>query len=238
MHPFRSLALVLLPAFLAAQDSQPSVRSPQLVTSATADVALKPDRATLMLTVESRGTTAAKAGAESSRKQRGVIDTLRALGIAADQMQTASLQINPEYVYPGENKPPRVSGYVARSSIRVEVLKIDLVGSLIDAALSTEATGIGSLSFKSSQEELARRQALELAVAKARADADAMAKAAGGTIGALIELQAQQSYDRPMPMAFAAESSAMRVKSGPTPVEAGEIKISATVNGRWGFIQR
>ena len=108
---------------------------------------------------------------------------------------------------------------------------------LIDAALSTEATGIGSLAFKSSQEELARRQALELAVAKARADAEAMAKAAGGGIGSLIELQAQQSYDRPVPMAFAAES-AMRVKSVPTPVEAGEIKVSATVSGRWGFIQR
>ena len=238
MHLFRSLALVLLPALLVAQDSQPSIRAPQLVTSATAEVALKPDRATLLFTVESRGTTAAKAGAESSRKQRGVIDTLRALGVAADQMQTASLQINPEYVYPGENKPPRVSGYVARSSIRVEVLKIELVGALIDAALSMDATGIGSLSFRSSQEDAARRQALEQAVTKARADADAMAKAAGGAIGLLIELQAQPSYERPMPVSYAAGAGIRMAKAEAMPVEAGEIKVGATVNGRWGFIPR
>ena len=238
MSLLRSLAFIGLPAVLLAQDTQPSARSPQLVTSATAEVALKPDRATLVFTVESRGTTAAKAGAESSRKQRGVIDTLRSLGIAADQMQTASLQISPEYVYPGENKPPRVSGYVARSSIRVEVLKIDLVGSLIDAALSMDATGIGSLAFRSSQEESARRQALELAVAKARADADAMAKAAGGAVGLLIDLQAQPSYERPMPIAYAQASEMRMAKAAPMPVEAGEIRVSATVNGRWGFIQR
>ncbi len=238
MHPFRSLAFVLLPAVLAAQEAQPSVRSPQLVTSATSEVALKPDRASLVFTVESRGATAAKAGAESSRKQRSVIDTLRALGVAADQMQTASLQINPEYVYPGENKPPRISAYVARSSIRVEVLKIDLVGSLIDAALSMDATGIGSLTFRSSQEESARRQALELAVTKARADADAMARAAGGAVGTLIELQAQPTYERPQPMAFAQAADMRLAKASPMPVEAGEIKIGATVNGRWGFIQR
>lgn len=238
MNVFRPLALVLLPALLTAQDSQPSLRSPQLVTSATAEVALRPDRATLVFTVESRGTTAAKAGAESSRKQRGVLDTLRSLGVAAEQMQTASLQINPEYVYPGENKPPRISGYVARSSIRVEVLKIDLVGALIDATLSMEATGIGSLSFRSSQEDAARRQALELAVAKAKADAEAMARAAGGAIGTLIELQAQPSFERPIPMAYASSAELRQSKAAPMPVEAGEIKVGATVNGRWGFIQR
>jgi len=237
MHPFRSLAIALLPALLGAQDMQPSTRAPQLVTSATSEVALRPDRATLVFTVESRGATAARAGAESSRKQRGVIDTLRALGIAADQMQTASLQINPEYVYPGENKPPRVSGYVARSSIRVEVLRIEGIGALIDGALSMDATGIGSLSFRSSQEDAARRQALEQAVAKAKADAEAMAKAAGGAIGLLIELQAQPTYERPMPMAYAA-AGLRSAKAESMPVEAGEIKVGATVNGRWGFIQR
>ena len=221
----------------ALQAQSPAQNVPQIVTSASAEVDLKPDRAALSFTVESRGGTAARAGAETARKQRAVFDTLRAIGISADQMTTTSIDINPEYVYPGQNQPPRVSGYVARNSVRIDVLKIDQTGSLIDAGLSKEATGVGSLTFSSSKEAEARRQALELAVGKAKAEAEAMARAAGVTLGALIELTAQPQFVQPIyNMTFRA---AMAPPPGDaTPVSPGQLKISATVNGRWSFTPR
>ena len=81
---------------------------------------------------------------------------LRVRSIDADQMTTASIEIYPELAYSGENKPPRVTGYVARNSVRVEVRNIDQTGVLIDAALAKEATGIGSLQFNSSRRDAAR----------------------------------------------------------------------------------
>jgi uncharacterized protein len=213
----------------------PATAGPQIVTSATAEVELKPDRATLVFTVESRGATAANAGAETARKQRAVLDTLRVLGIAADQMSTASIEIHPEFVYPGESKPPRVSGYVARNTLRVEIRTIEQTGALIDAALAKEATGIGSLQFSSSKQDEARRMALENAVAKARAEAEAMAKAAGGALGSLIELSALPSYERPVALEMGAMRSSPAVQQA-TPVAPGQIKISATVSGRWGYL--
>ncbi len=223
-----------------AQDGQtgagtPSLKAPQLNSSATGEVELRPDRATLTLSVESRGVTASKAGSETARRQKQVLDTLRALGIGADQLQTASLQINPEYSNPAPGQRQRVSGYVAVSSIRVEVLRIDQVGSVVDAGLSGEATGIQGLRFSSSKEPEARRQALALAVTKARGEAESMALAAGGTLGGLIELNAQpdmvRMYGAPA-LSFASRASA------PMPVAEGMITVSATVSGRWGFIPR
>jgi uncharacterized protein YggE len=231
-----SMLAILLPVTLAAQNGTP-MAPPQVTTTGTAEVEVRPDRATLVLTVEARGSTAAKAGAEAARRQRGVIDTVKALGLTADQVTTASLDISPEYVYPGQNQPPRVSGYVARNSIRIEVLKIEQVGALIDAGLSKDATGIGSLQFSSSRAEELRRQALAAAVARAKGDAEAMARAAGGTLGTLLELSAQQSYDRPVPMAAASmlRDAKMAVQ---TPIEPGQMRISATVNARWMFKDR
>ena len=230
---------VILLCFItgALQAQSPALNVPQIVTSASAEVDLKPDRAALSFTVESRGGTAARAGAETARKQRAVLDTLRAMGISADQMTTTSIDISPEYVYPGQNQPPRVSGYVARNSVRIDVLKIDQTGSLIDAGLAKEATGVGSLDFSSSKEAEARRQALELAVGKAKAEAESMARAAGVNIGTLIELVAQPQFVQPI-YNRAFKSAMASPSADATPVSPGQLKISATVSGRWSFTSR
>lgn len=231
-----ALTPLALPLVLFAQSTGPTIGAPQILTTASAEVELKPDRATLVFTVESRGATAAKAGAETARKQRGVLDTLRAMGVGVDQLTTASIEINPEYVYPGQNQPPRISGYVARNSVRVEVLRLEQAGALIDAGLAKESTGIGSLTFSSSKADEARRQAIELAVAKAKNEAAAMARAAGGALGSLIELTAQPSYERPM-AAPAAFRMAAAAAVDQTPVNPGQLRVTATVSGRWGYSQ-
>ena len=237
MRRISFLLAAMMPVALTAQASVPTTGAPQIFTTATSDVELKPDRATLLFTVESRGATAAKAGTEIARKARAVIDTLRALGVAAEQLTTASVEIYPEYVYPGQNQPPRVSGYVARNSVRVEILRLEQAGAMIDAGLAKESTGVGSLTFASSKSDEARRQAIELAVLKAKAEAESMAKAAGGALGGLIELSAQSSYERPMaqPMALRAMSA---TRGGDVPISPGQLTVSATVTGRWGYTQR
>ncbi len=226
---------LFLPLALGAQAGVPAA-APQIATSATAEVQLKPDRATLSFSVESRGPTAATAGAETARRQRAVLDTLRALGIAQDQMTTANIQISPEFAY--DAKAPRLTGYVARNTVRVELRDIGMIGALIDGALAKEATGIGSLAFNSSKAEDARRQALELAVARARGEAESMAKAAGGTLGPLIDLSAQPSYQRPLAVEMAGAGAMSARAVDQTPVAPGQIIVSATVSGRWVFTAR
>lgn len=242
MRVLRELATALLlaaPQVAFAQESgAPTSRQPQLRASASGEVELKPDRATITLSVESRGPTAAKAASETARRQKQIIDAVRALGLTADQLQTASLQINPEYANPGPGQRPKVTGYVAVSSLRVQVTNIEQVGPVIDTALASEATGVGGLSFWSSKEPEARKQALALAVSKAMGEVEVMAKAAGGSLGGLIELSADQPSPR-YEMAAAAPAYRMSAAvAAPMPVAEGTIKVYANVNGRWAFVPR
>jgi len=232
------VAVAVVPSFARAQ--QPAApQVPQIVTTSRGEVDLKPDRAKVQFSVETRASTAAAAAADNSRRQRAVLDTLQKLGVAVDQMQTSNLQVTPEMVYPGQGLPPKVSGYVARNAVRVDVIKLELTGTLIDAGLAKGSTGIGGLSFYSSKSVEAHREALSRAVVAARLDAEAMAKAAGLQLGQLLEITAYPSNDRPM--VDYAMAGSMQLKTAapmPTPVNAGELTISETVMVRWAVVKQ
>jgi len=208
-----------------------------VITVGRGEVELKPDRARIEFGVETRAQTAAAAAAENSHRQRAVLDTLQRIGIGAEQIQTANLQVTPEMVYPGQGQPPKVSGYVARNSVRLEVLKLEQTGSLIDAALARGATNIAGLQFYSSRATEARREALAKAVVSARLDAEAMVKAAGYQLGALIEISGSSAPEGPVFASMDLARPRMAALSEPTPVNPGELKISEVVTVRWAIKQ-
>src|SRR5918911_985524 len=146
---------------------------------------------------------ACAAAADNARKQRAVIDTLRKLGIAQEQISTVNFNVYPETQYDRPNQTPRVTGYVVSNSVRAEVRRLDQIGALIDAALASGANAISSLSFYASNTDEARRPALSQAVAKARQDAETLARAAGGALGELLELTTVE-YHPPRPLLVAA----------------------------------
>ena len=216
---------------------QVAATTPMVITVGRGEVELKPDRARIEFGVETRAQTAAAAAADNSRRQRAVLDTLQRLGIGAEQIQTASLQVTPEMVYPGQGQPPKVSGYVARNSVRLEVLKLDQTGSLIDAALAKGATNVAGLQFYSSRATEARRDALAKAVVSARLDAEAMVKAAGYQLGALIEISSSSPSDGPVYATMDLARPRMAALAEPTPVNPGELKIAEIVTVRWAIKQ-
>lgn len=232
-----AVVAVLLPLEPAVGQQAPST-VPQIITAGRGEVDIKPDRVRMQFGVETRAASAASAAAENSRRQRAVLDTLQKLGIAQDQIQTANLQVTPEMVYPGQGQPPKVSGYVARNSVRIEVLKLEQAGVLVDASLAKGATNITGLQFYSSRAAEARREALARAVKSARLDAEAMAMAAGYQLGALIEISSGGPSDGPVPVAMEMMRSAkLSASAEPTPVNPGELKVVETVSVRWAVKQ-
>ena len=104
--------------------------------SATGEAHVAPDRATLFVGVQSKGATAAAAGADNARRQRAVLDTLRALGISGDRVSTMNYNVSPEVQYsPNNSTPPKVTGYTVTNTVRAEVLRLEDVGRVIDAVL-------------------------------------------------------------------------------------------------------
>jgi uncharacterized protein YggE len=166
---------------------------------------------------------------------KAVLDTLRSGFRLTDRdLVTTGYSLQPQMVYPGDGKPPQVVGFIASNSVRVRVDQLDRVGAVIDAAIKKGATNVAGLVFYSTNVDEARRTALSQAVENARRDAEVMAVAAGGQIGALIELTSQQVdvIRPPMPMFEMRQQKA----DVATQVQPGEEKISAVVTGRWRFV--
>ena len=230
-----TLAVVCVSWLGAQEPGRPVV--PQIVTTATGEVRVAPDRATMQNGVHSRATTAAAAATQNSQKQQAIINAIKARGVPAAQIATSNFNVIPETRYDREGQAaPRTTSYLVINTVTVELGRIDQVGPVIDAALGAGANQINSLGFGLANADSARRAALAEAVAKSRGDAEVMARAAGGSIGGLIELNTMDQYVPGPPRPFDMRASVGAVAEAKVPVEAGEELVRATVTARWQFV--
>lgn len=211
---------------------------PTLVANGQGETKITPDRARLEVSVQTRAATAAEAGAQNAKKQQSVLDALRKVGFTSEQLSTVNYNLFPEMQYDKNGQSPRVVAYNATNTVRIDIRDVGMIGKAIDASLEAGANMISSLSFYSSNTDAARRSALASAVARARSDADAMASAAGGSVGALLELSTSD-FAPPVIYNRANMAGDMSAKMAvATPIEPGEQTVTATVVARWVFIPR
>lgn len=224
--------LVLLSPAVAGSQSPAPQAPPQIVTSGEGEVRVTPDRAMVSIGVQTRALTAADASNQNARKQRAVIDAIKAKGVAVDKIGTSGFNVQPETKYQ-PNQAPVTTAYLVSNTVTVDLQRVDLVGGVIDASIAAGANQVHSLSFLITNPDSARREALAIAVARARGDAEVAARAAGGSLGTLIELMATQ-YDVPV---FRAEMGMARARvAAESPVEAGQQSVRANVTVRWQFV--
>ena len=231
------LVLALISAPLMAQQPAILPTVPQISVASRAEVKVVPDRANIQISVQTRAATADAAAAENARKQKAVIDALRALKIDAKDISTAGYNVYPEQRYE-PNKEPVVVGYNVTNTLSVELKSVDLVGRAIDAALANGANMINSLLFYASNTDAARQEAIAMAVRKARADADAAARAAGGTITGLLEINVGSYYaPPPRPMELRTKG-AVAAAPADTPISAGDQTVAVDITTRWIYSTR
>jgi uncharacterized protein YggE len=234
---FAAACVAFIPALASAQAPHgvvlPTV--PTLVTSGQGEAKVTPDRATILVNVQTRGPTAVAAASENAQKTRAVLDALTKLDLPKDQLSTEGYTVYPEMRYDRDGGSPRVTGYVVTNTVRAETRRPEQAGAIIDAALAAGANVIGGLSFHASSIDEARRQAITAAVANARADAEAMARAAGGSLGPLLELSTQGPTIPPRPMYDLAVARSRAMAAEPTPVNPGQQTVSVYVSARWQF---
>ena len=147
---FRHLAIVCtiaLPSLIDAQAPAGATRSsPEIVTSGSGVVKLKPDRATLTVVVVTRATSAAEAG------RLNVIRILPVIAALKRQRLPDSAIVSTGYAVSIERDPlarttvpaDAPQTYVARNAIRVSLLDLEMLGQLVDTALSAGASEVVS----------------------------------------------------------------------------------------------
>lgn len=231
-----SSSLALIPAAARAQAATTGFSTvPSLVTAGQGEAKVTPDRASVLVNVQTRAASAAAAASENAQRTRAVLDALARLGLPREQLSTEGYTVYPELSYSRDGTAPRVTSYVVTNTVRAETHRPEQAGAIVDAALGAGANVINSLSFFASSIEEPRRQAIAAAVASARADADAMARAAGGTLGQLLELSTQGPTMPPRPM-FDVAGARRMAQAEPTPINPGQQTVSVYVNARWQFI--
>jgi hypothetical protein len=218
------LAAAALPAFAQSGEAQPT-----LSLSASADVQLAPEYATVSSGVVTRAETAQAAVRANAQAMSDVFSALRAMGVAEDDMQTSQMSVSP--VYSDRREPGQIElniiGYEARNTVSAKIRDTDRVGQAIDAMVEAGANNINSVNFGADDTGDALNEARRNAVASLLAKAELFADAAGFELCGIRRMG--EDYARPpqpvmMRAAFAEDAGAA------TPVAAGQLTLTASVN--------
>jgi uncharacterized protein YggE len=200
----------------------------QIVVTGSGSVLVSPDRATINVSVTAVAATTKAATAQCAQKVKGVLDSLRQLGITDADIGTTAFAVQVEM---DQKKGKPTGRFISQHRIRVRTQELNNVGPIVDAAVASGAEA-GSIAFTVTEIDRARQQALAEAVTQAHADAEAMATAAGGKLGPLIELTTQGAARPPELEGIALKTKAINTQTTITPVDQ---YVNVTVLGRWEF---
>ena len=236
IRPVLASALLLSAAAAPAlAQATPIITQPEearLNLSATGEVRIIPDQASVSAGVVTEARTAAEALRANARRMQGVFDALERAGVAERDIQTSQLSVSPVYSRPGSQTggSPQITGYSARNTVTALVREIDGVGPAIDALFEAGANTLNGVSFSSSDADAAEAEARRRAVAELHALRDLYAEAAGFGIVRLVSFSESGGY-APQPVMMA-RGMALE-DAGATPIAGGELVVRATVNASW-----
>ena len=155
-----------------------------------------PDEATISVTTQSKAPTAAAALAANKVKTDKMVETIRAAGIAAKDIQTQGVNIGPDYRYTnvgGVGKQELV-GYNASNTIQVKTRQIDRLVGLLDTVTSAGAETVYGPNFGISDPLPLRKEARKRAMARGEAEAMEYAANAGFSRVRLLSVEEGVSY--------------------------------------------
>jgi uncharacterized protein len=196
-----------------------------------------PDTLRVVLGVETQAPSAKDALAANNDKANALIDTLKQKGVAAKDIQTSQLSINPIY----DNQGRRITGYQVDNQVTATLRDLAGAGALIDAAAAAvgDAVRVQSVGFSIDDDSALKAEARTQAVHLAQLQAEQMAKAAGVKLGA-IRLITEVPAGGPTPVYNRYDSIAKGgavPSAAPAPVEPGQQELSLTVDVVWDIAQ-
>ena len=218
--------LLAAPAFA----DTPAPAATTLSLSVEGEATATPDMATVSFGVQTQGKTAADALQANNARMTAVMAALKSAGIAAKDIQTSSLNLNPQYTY-ANNVPPVLNGYQATDEITVRVEDLSRTGPVIDQVVKAGINQIESVTFGLKDNNAALDQARQDAIATLAKRASLYAAATGMHVTRLITIEEgeHQNVVPPRPMYAMAKVAGVVA----TPVSEGELHLSVTVSATY-----
>jgi len=218
------------PTAVAAQVVQapmPTIAGTRLEVSATGEATRVPDLAIVSAGVVTRQTTATAAIQENAARMERVLSALKRAGIEERDLQTSSINLNPEYRYQ-DNRAPQLVGYTASNQVSIRFHDIRNTGKILDALVAEGANQINGPTLTIDKPEAALDEARLKALANGRARADVYARALGRRVARIVSISESgggNPVPPPMPMMMEA-----RAQNADSKILPGEQKLQVALS--------
>jgi uncharacterized protein YggE len=192
-----------------------------------------PDLATIRAGVVSQGATAAAALSDNAQRMARVLAAVKRAGIADRDIQTATVQLQPQYRY-GDNVPPVITGYQATNTLSVRFRDVAKSGSVLDALVAQGANQIDGPNLSIDKPDAALDEARTDAIQRARARAELYAKAAGLRVARIVSIT-ENGADAggPQPPVMLRASAMRSDAMEKTSIAPGERDVTVNVSVRF-----
>ena len=227
MKRFLFAVLILSATTAFAQTTTAPFES--ITVSGSGRAAVKPDRFSFNVGVQTVGATVDDAVAENNRKVAAVIAALKRAGAQDKDIQTSQFSIHPQQDYQ-QGRLPRILGYQVSNNVTVRSEKIGDAGRLLGVAVSAGVNHSSGINFEVSDPARGRDQGLRAAFEDARAKAALLAQAAGRTLGRAITISEGVQHHVPPPMPVARAMAMEGRVAGDVPIETGTQEVAYTVS--------
>lgn len=190
-----------------------NVSVPHLQTTGHGEVTAQPDMAVFSVAVEELRPTAKAAKEAVDKAVTAFVDRLLKEGLDRSQIQSANINLQPQYHYP-KDQEPELKGYRASRYITVTVNSLDKLNTYLDNALGDGINRINNIELKVSNEKEYQDQARQAAVKDAMEKAKSLADGFGEKLDGVWQINYQTSYPRPVMMRMAMDAPAMEKSMG------------------------
>jgi hypothetical protein len=223
------LALAAVPALANAQPvAVQTISGTRLDVVATGEANRVPDVAIISAGVMTRASSATQALQQNAQRMERVIAALRRAGVAERDIQTSSINLNPDYRHV-ENELPILTGYNAHNQVTVRFRDIAQSGRILDALVAEGANQINGPSLTIDKPEAALDEARRNAITVARTRAQLYAQATGKRVGRILAIS-EGGGGFPRPEAIMVTGSRVgRGEMADTKIVPGEQTLSVSI---------
>jgi uncharacterized protein YggE len=236
---FSTLGMIIMNAATQAQHESSSNKiEPTISVSGTGKVTAVPDLADIQVGVVTQAQTARDALSANNEAMNALTDVLKKSGVAAKDIQTTQISVQPQYSQPrpprpGEAPPtefvPRIVGYQVTNMVQITAREIGKLGAILDAVVTAGANQIHGISFRIDGPEKLLDVARKQAMADARRKAEQLAGEAGVIAGPPLLIR-EEGGMIPTPQPRMMGRMMMAEAAGAAPVAPGEQELQVSVS--------
>jgi len=220
-----SLVAAAVPAVAQQAEVRP-ISGTRLDVVAQGEVARVPDIAHISAGVVTQAPTATAAIRQNADRMAAVRAALRQAGIAEQDIQTSTINLQPSYRY-AENQPPQLVGYQAVNEVTVRFRDIAETGRILDALVAQGANQINGPMLSIDEPESALDEARVQALTNARARAELYARSLGMRVARVLAVSESAQGGMPPPRPYMRDMAASA--QAETQIVPGEQTLSVTL---------